>query len=599
MGVDVCHRWVQLALVVLFVLILTGWQPRSRAREPPREVAAWYCSCVGVPMNSRPVEIILQRRSFLPDAPTKPEPGCGPVRRSVEPSAHAAALRALLSARLDVSPCSRDTTIHDVPLGGTIATEMAGRQRALGPLIHALVPLIWHAALHTIPNASSATRTRILAPVLRGLLSASANSHAAARGPEVGLVDAKAVTLGAYLQTLSSATAESCVLATRRPRRRPTSRSKPQLPPLTMTLRRDLTEPTSYEYAARGAMALPPAWRPYGLFWLVAHTIAHLLSRPSSRLRHRIDLHKRLLHLGAPGRSTSNPKASRRTSGAGGGEGARNGGTLGVHIRRSDSCMPYTVFGRRRSCDPLASYTPHVHRLAARYGYTQVYLVADSVGVIDNASAAFAPLRVLVRSDARDAARRAHAAREADAKAVAALRARRRSTAATPRGEIHNASTQVASLPDMLYEESLHGGGRMDGDERVLDFLVDVHLLGECDGIVGKFSSHLSRAAYALMAVRGGVDCLRPYVSLDVPWCFGLGCRKQGDEMLKSLWRAAARAQRHARVQAAVPPPPAPGGREDVPVLMTPHTGTASVSLWTDHASARELAQRVRAFHDQ
>ena len=31
-----------------------------------------------------------------------------------------------------------------------------------------------------------------------------------------------------------------------------------------------------------------------------------------------------------------------------------------------------------------------------------------------------------------------------------------------------------------------------------------------------------------------GVDCLRPYVSLDIPWCFGLGCRKEGDELLKA-----------------------------------------------------------------
>jgi len=30
---------------------------------------------------------------------------------------------------------------------------------------------------------------------------------------------------------------------------------------------------------------------------------------------------------------------------------------------------------------------------------------------------------------------------------------------------------------------------------------------------------------------------LRPYMSLDQPWCFGLSCRKEGDEKLKAAWR--------------------------------------------------------------
>jgi hypothetical protein len=211
---------------------------------------------------------------------------------------------------------------------------------------------------------------------------------------------------------------------------------------------------------------------------------------------------------------------------------------LGVHVRRTEPCAPYAVFGRKRTCDPLAAYVPHVKALSARYGYRALYLVADSVGVLDNASAAFAPMRVLVRADARDAARRAAAARREDAAEAVRRRLARgagrgRGRAGAPRQTLDPASrvgTERATFP------ALPSSAAADTHERVLDFLLDALLLGECDGLVGKFSSHLSRAAYSLMATRHGVDCLRPFVSLDVPWCFGLACRKEGDELLKSAW---------------------------------------------------------------
>ena len=82
------------------------------------------------------------------------------------------------------------------------------------------------------------------------------------------------------------------------------------------------------------------------------------------------------------------------------------------------------------------------------------------------------------------------------------------------------------------------------GYERALDFLVDVHLIGRCDGFVGKFSSNRDRMGYALMAARPPFS-LRPYVSLDIPWCFGLACRKEGNEELKKGWRRLGRAGRH------------------------------------------------------
>lgn len=49
---------------------------------------------------------------------------------------------------------------------------------------------------------------------------------------------------------------------------------------------------------------------------------------------------------------------------------------------------------------------------------------------------------------------------------------------------------------------------------------VDALLLARCDVLVGKFTSGLFRAAYALAAARKG-GLLPPFVSLDAPWCAG------------------------------------------------------------------------------
>jgi len=51
---------------------------------------------------------------------------------------------------------------------------------------------------------------------------------------------------------------------------------------------------------------------------------------------------------------------------------------------------------------------------------------------------------------------------------------------------------------------------------------VDALLLARCDVLVGKFTSGLFRAAYALAAARKG-GLLPPFVSLDAPWCADYG----------------------------------------------------------------------------
>ena len=48
-------------------------------------------------------------------------------------------------------------------------------------------------------------------------------------------------------------------------------------------------------------------------------------------------------------------------------------------------------------------------------------------------------------------------------------------------------------------------------------------LLSQCDAFVGKFTSNFFRTAFELHS--SYCDCVRPFVSLDAPWCFDWGVR--------------------------------------------------------------------------
>jgi len=166
----------------------------------------------------------------------------------------------------------------------------------------------------------------------------------------------------------------------------------------------------------------------------------------------------------------------------------------------------------------------HARARQAKYGFKSVLLVSDTASVFTEAAAALAPIPVVRRRGAVAAAARAQRARPLK-------RPLRMRSTAHRRGAISNASTRV---------ESEHDGERAlsaepSGFERGMDFFLDLLLLSDCDGMVAKFSSGLARAAYSLMAAR--CERLHPFISLDQPWCFGLGCRKEGSEALKAAWR--------------------------------------------------------------
>ena len=266
------------------------------------------------------------------------------------------------------------------------------------------------------------------------------------------------------------------------------------------------------------------ACRARGLFWLVSHTLAFLL-RPSDAVAAALRAAEQQLGL----------RRARRP-------------LLGVHLRRATPCAPYHVFGRRRSCTPLAEYAAKAHQLRQAYGLKTVLIVTDhhSQEAARNATAAFAPLTVLVRGPP---------------------------PRAPSTGEAVGAG----------YDAALH-------------FLVSAHLLGASDALVGKFSSHLARLAYSLMlaapraasaggargsdgqAVAAQTDCLRPYISLDQPWCFGRSCRKAGNAALKAAWRRALpKERRGAAAESALPPPP-------------PRRRTAAAIARDERAAARRAA---------
>ncbi|KAH8091514.1 glycoprotein 6-alpha-L-fucosyltransferase [Aureococcus anophagefferens] len=134
---------------------------------------------------------------------------------------------------------------------------------------------------------------------------------------------------------------------------------------------------------------------------------------------------------------------------------------LGVHLRHGDSCRDGEATGR--VCTPAEAYAAPVGDLARRYGYATVVVATDS----DAALAAF---------------RLEHA---------------------------YAATSKHAVLVEPWTE--------------YYGFAADLLLLARCDGFVGKFTSNLSRLAFALMAARK--RCMVPYVSLDSFFCAGGGGR--------------------------------------------------------------------------
>lgn len=177
----------------------------------------------------------------------------------------------------------------------------------------------------------------------------------------------------------------------------------------------------------------------------------------------------------------------------------------------------------------------------------QVLLISDTPSVFKNASAAFAPLRVLMRDDALVAAQRAQTAAAGGLRARLGQRADTapwqelqrpgnvvgsempNDAASAPRRPRPSRPPRVPPTPranDVLLRkrprnsirrrlraapltELLRRGRNTSAEAelafaRATDFLTDALLMAECDGLVGKFSSNLARLGYSLMSSREG-----------------------------------------------------------------------------------------------
>ena len=77
-------------------------------------------------------------------------------------------------------------------------------------------------------------------------------------------------------------------------------------------------------------------------------------------------------------------------------------------------------------------------------------------------------------------------------------------------------------LDELIKRRMRSGVGVAQTEEHALSGVVDAMLLARTDVLVGKFSSGLFRAAYALASARRA-GALVPFVSLDAPWCADYG----------------------------------------------------------------------------
>ena len=158
---------------------------------------------------------------------------------------------------------------------------------------------------------------------------------------------------------------------------------------------------------------------------------------------------------------------------------------LAVHLRYGDSCG-YDAARTARRCDNVSEYVDAVRRMHHRYGYRSLVLSSDSAN---------------------------------------AMREFRRELWGSP-----HASLELKLLPVLSHEGAVLIGDylrqidakfeRFDSRRRRasewdmwLAFIIDLHRLAACDGLVGKFTSNVPRIVLALMAraARGVVGPAAPF----------------------------------------------------------------------------------------
>ena len=160
---------------------------------------------------------------------------------------------------------------------------------------------------------------------------------------------------------------------------------------------------------------------------------------------------------------------------------------LAIHLRYGDSCVRLEEMRSKRRCGPIEEYVAAATRLHTRYTFRSIVLASDS-------------------ARAERTFRRLWAER----------------TPVFSTGAAADAEGDELESRGINFERSIHGqlmsGGRATATscllwEHFADFMVDLHAVAACDGLVGKLTSNFDRLALALMSARLGR--VPPFISLD------------------------------------------------------------------------------------
>eukprot|EP00466_Bigelowiella_natans_P012706 jgi/Bigna1/85856/estExt_fgenesh1_pg.C_60268 len=216
----------------------------------------------------------------------------------------------------------------------------------------------------------------------------------------------------------------------------------------------------SYSFTEQGEAVLPQEFSHRGLFFTVSHIVNHL-TRPSKKLQAMIEKAKWQM------------KWPNDTSEL----------MLSVHVRQGDACIKSSSNFQGRKCDGLAHYIPSIQLMADTYGFKHVFLATDTQEVRD-ATEDYPQFIWHFQKENLYSQKRSHV------------------------------------LKYLPIEKALKYGV-LDAFEEGASYLVDLHLMAQGHGFVGKFTSNLDRLVYNLMGSKA--DCYRPYISLDSGWCFDYG----------------------------------------------------------------------------
>ena len=237
---------------------------------------------------------------------------------------------------------------------------------------------------------------------------------------------------------------------------------------------------------ARASHHIPPPYESRGWFWYSSHLLSYLL-RPNDALLHSL--------------GESLDSSGLRTVHAAGRV------VIGMHVRHGDACRSEEIVRARRTCTPLSAYMAAADRLlavraggrggvggkagAGKAGAAKpaIYLATDSKQVVKESAGYSERYEIIHLSD--DFMMR------------------------------HNPKQGEAILWDKRIWQRFFWGQTDWTQAMAWAATIEMLLLAHSDIFIGKFTSNMFRAAYALRAAQ--CDCAPLFASLDAPMCFDYG----------------------------------------------------------------------------